>query len=71
MNKIELTENVYDAGIMFKKGEQHEYAGNEHVREGCSCNGSLQEYDAYIVLKNGIKCRIPNNKAFVVQNCTA
>ena len=69
MSKIEITENVYDGGIMFHKGTQHEYIGTEHVKEGCSCNGTLKEYDAYVVLNSNVKCRIPLNKANIVNEC--
>ena len=70
MNKIVITINSYINDKFFNKGEEYTYSGTERVQEGCSCNGSLKEYDTYVIFINNVKYNIRKDHAELVpQNC--
>ncbi|VVB59146.1 Uncharacterised protein [uncultured archaeon] len=64
---IQITNNCYVNEKYFKSGEQYPYIGTEMVKSGCACNGSLRQYESFVVLINNVKYNIRTSDAVAIQ----
>lgn len=62
-HKIVMSQKDFVLDRLFEKGEEFEYAGTETITCGCSCNGSLRQYNTYVVIIDGKKYNIRDTHA--------
>jgi hypothetical protein len=67
-HRIEITKKDYVFDRFFEVGQEFDYSGTETVTTGCSCNGSREQYNTYVVFIDGKKYNIRDTNAGIKQN---